>query len=224
MKNILKTTLALAVGSVLSINAVEAAGHKEGDFILRVGAAHISPNDDSSSLLTANGKVSVDSATGLGFSGTWMLNDNWGFEVLAALPFEHDINGKGDLAGVPIGSTKHLPPTFSFQYYPSVQSDTFIPYFGLGINYTTFFSEKVSSAVKTTLGTNDVKLELDDSFGLTGQFGADWKISDDFYFNTSIWYMQIDTEAKVKVAGATAATVDVDIDPWVAMIGFAWKF
>ncbi len=224
MKNLLKTSVALAVGSILSISAVEAAGHKEGDFILRVGAAHISPNDDSADLLVPNGKVGVDSATGLGFSGTWMLSDNWGFEVLAALPFKHDIVGEGALSGVPIGSTKHLPPTFSFQYYPDVQSDSFIPYFGVGVNYTKFFSEEVSSAVRTTLGSNDVELELDDSFGIAAQMGADWKVGDDLYFNTALWYMQIETEAAVRVNGAVATTVDVDINPWVAMVGLSWKF
>lgn len=224
MKALLKTTAVAVLGVLSTFNLVDAAGHKEGDFILRAGVAHISPNDDSSNVLSATDGVSVDSATGIGFSGTWMLTDNWGFEVLASLPFEHDINGTGSLSGVSIGSTKHLPPTFSFQYYLQVESDTVIPYFGLGINYTKFFSEKVSPQLTAALGTTNVEIELDDSLGLAGQFGADWKVSKDFYVNTSIWYMQIDTEATVKVNGAVATTVDVDIDPWVAMIGFAWKF
>lgn len=224
MKQLIKSATAVAVGAVLSLTAVDALAHKEGDFILRVGAAHVSPNDDSSNVLGANDGVTVDSATGLGFSGTWMLSDNWGLEVLAALPFKHDIDGSGDLAGLSIGETKHLPPTVSFQYYPEFGSEDFSPYFGLGVNYTKFFDEKASSELKTALGTNDVQLELDDSFGLAGQVGADWKISDDFYFNTAVWYVDIDTEAAVKVDGVTATTVDVQIDPWVVMVGFAWRF
>lgn len=74
------------------------------------------------------------------------------------------------------------------------------------------------------MGTSDVQLELDDSFGLAGQMGADWKISDGFYFNTAAWYVDIDTEAIVKVDGVTATTVDVQIDPWVVMAGFTWRF
>lgn len=224
MKQLIKSATAVAVGAVLSLTAVDAFAHKEGDFILRVGAAQVSPNDDSSTVLGANDGVSVDSATGVGFSGTWMLSDNWGLEVLAALPFTHDINGSGDLAGLPIGETKQLPPTVSFQYYPEFGSDDFSPYFGLGVNYTKFFDEKASGELKTALGTDDVQLELDDSFGLAGQVGADWKISDDFYFNTAVWYVDIDTEAAVKVDGVTATTVDVQIDPWVVMVGFAWRF
>ncbi|NVJ67117.1 MAG: outer membrane beta-barrel protein [Gammaproteobacteria bacterium] len=224
MTQLLKKSALLLCATTLGMASTAISAHQEGDFILRVGAAHISPNDDSSNVLTNNDGVSVDSATGLGFSGTWMLTDNWGLDVLAALPFEHDIKGTGDLAGVNIGSTKHLPPTISFQYYPTIQGDTFQPYFGLGVNYTKFFDEKVSSDLTGALGTNDVELELDDSFGIAGEIGADWKLSDNLYFNTSLRYMQIGTDADVKVNGSTATTVKVDIDPWVAMVGFAWKF
>lgn len=214
----------LAVGSILSLGAMEAIAHKEGDFILRVGAAHVSPNDDSSNVLGTDDGVTVDSATGLGFSGTWMLSDRWGLEVLAALPFEHDIKGTGSLSGLPIGSTKHLPPTVSFQYYPEIEGDVFNPYFGLGVNYTLFMDETASPELKTALGSNDVKLSLDNSVGLAGQIGADWKVGDDWFINAGLWYVDIDTEADVIVDGATATTVNVDIDPWVAMLGFAWRF
>ena len=47
-------------------------------------------------------------------TGEYFLKDNLGIEVLAALPFQHDIN----VVGVgKVGSTKHLPPTVSLQYY-----------------------------------------------------------------------------------------------------------
>ncbi|AOE49395.1 OmpW family protein [Kangiella sediminilitoris] len=224
MVNMKKSLTALVVGVALAAGSIQALAHKEGDFILRVGAAHVNPNDESSNVLGTDDGVTVDSATGLGFSGTWMLTDNWGFEVLAALPFEHDIDGNGSLSGLPIGSTKHLPPTASFQYYPDVGGDSFHPYFGLGVNYTYFFDEEVSPELKAALGTNDVELSLDSSIGIAGQIGADWKIGDNWFINTGVWYVDINTDADVIVNGATATTVDVDIDPWVAMVGFAWRF
>lgn len=224
MTTLFKKTALFIGASALSMAAFGASAHEEGDFIVRAGVAHISPNDDSSNVLSTTDGVGVESATGLGFSGTWMLTDNWGFDVLAALPFEHDIKGTGDLAGVNIGSTKHLPPTISFQYYPTMEGDSFQPYFGLGVNYTKFFQEDVSSDLTTALGTTDVELVLDDSFGVAGEVGADWKIDDDLYFNTSLRYIQISTDAAVRVNGATATTVKVDIDPWVAMVGLSWKF
>ncbi len=223
MTTVFKKSAILLAASIAGLSSFNTLAHDEDDFIFRAGVAHVNPNDSSSNVLGINDGVSVESATGIGFSGTWMISDNWGFDVLASLPFEHDIKGNGDLAGVNIGSTKHLPPTLSFQYYPSMQSDFFQPYFGLGVNYTKFFQEDVSSDLTSALGTNDVDLELDDSFGVAGEIGADWKINDGLYFNTSLRYMEIATDAKVKVNGVTATIVKVDIDPWVAMIGLSWK-
>lgn len=219
-----KNLTVAAVGVVLSLGSMELFAHEEGDFILRVGAAHVSPNDESSNVLSTDDGVTVESTTGLGFSGTWMLDRNWGFEVLAALPFEHDIEGKGSLSGLPIGSTKHLPPTMSLQYYFDTEGDSVHPYFGVGVNYTYFFDEEASPELKTALGTDDVELSLDNSVGLAVQLGADWKVGDDWFINTGVWYVDINTDADVIVNGATATTVEVEIDPWVAMVGFAWRF
>jgi len=220
----LHTLTVATAGMFISLGAMELLAHEEGDFILRVGAAHVSPNDDSSNVLGTDDGVTVDSSTGLGFSGTWMLSDRWGFEVLAALPFEHDVEGTGSLSGLPIGTVKHLPPTVSFQYYPDVDGDIFNPYFGLGLNYTLFLDEEASPELKTALGSDDVELSLDNSVGLAAQVGADWKVGDNWFINAGVWYVDIDTEADVIVNGATATTVDVQIDPWVAMLGFAWSF
>src|SRR5690606_15009207 len=128
-----KLIAALVVGS----SCVAAAqAHEAGDFLVRVGAVQIAPDASSGSIL--GGGVDVDDATGLGFSGTWFATSHIGIEVLAALPFEHDIVGTGALAGVDIGSTKHLPPTVSLQYYP-LGEGKLQPYACIGLNYTTFY-------------------------------------------------------------------------------------
>ncbi len=223
----MKVLLKIMIVTLSLSLTTQAANYQEGDFILRVGIAHVSPNDDSSNVLSETDGVGVDSAIGLGFTGTWMLNSQWGFDVLASLPFEHDLKGKGAsgdrLSGINIGKTKHLPPTFSFQYYPNVQSNTFTPYVGIGVNYTTFFSEESSGDLRTELGSDDVELKLEDSFGLALQAGADWEINSDLNFNLSIWYMKISTEADVIVDGSTNATIDVDIDPFAVIAGLTWK-
>ena len=61
--------------------------------------------------------------------------------VLAAWPFEHDIETKGALAGTgDAAEVKHLPPTVTLQYHFNTTSRLH-PYVGAGINYTNFFSE-----------------------------------------------------------------------------------
>lgn len=211
------------LGSTLLVSTtlpVVANAHEANEFFVRVGIAQVSPDASSGGVL--GGGVDVEDSTGLGFSGTWFVNKNVGVEVLLALPFEHDIIGTGALDGVDIGSTKHLPPTISLQYYPLTEGN-FTPYVGIGLNYTTFFSTKTTSTLDTALA-GDTKLSLDDSTGVAFQVGFDWKLTDSWYLNAAIWKIDIETTADISVDGNHAASVDVSIDPYVGMVGVGYAF
>lgn len=215
MRKLLATILA---GSACIAGTTQA--HEAGDFFVRVGAVQIAPDASSGSVL--GGGVDVDDATGLGFSGTWFATPHFGIEVLAALPFEHDITGTGALSGVDIGSTKHLPPTISLQYYPLANSK-FQPYFGIGLNYTTFFDSNTSATLDSALNGN-TDISLDDSFGVAFQVGADYQLNENWYLNAAVWKIDIETTAKITVDGTKAARVDVAIDPLVFMVGVGYSF
>ena len=207
-----KTVCGIAVLSALM--SANVLAHSEGDFIVRAGAATVSPND-SSGAVAGNSSIEfgVDSDTQLGLTLGYMFTDNISFEVLAATPFSHNISatGLGEIA-----DTKHLPPTFMVQYYFGTAESDFRPYVGAGINYTVFFDEGSKIA-----GLSDVS--LDDSWGLAANVGMDYMINDDWFLNASVWYADIDTTAKYNLGGTNYST-DVDIDPWVFMIGGGYKF
>lgn len=212
-----KTLLSLTVLATLA--SANAFAHKEGDFILRVGAATVSPNDSSGAVLDNPAlKFSVNSDTQLGLTFGYMFTDNISLEVLAATPFSHNIsvNGFGELA-----ETKHLPPTFMVQYYFGESGSDFRPYVGAGINYTVFFSEELNSKAKNDVGLSD--LSLKDSWGLAANVGLDYSLNEDWFLNASVWYADIDTTASYKAGGKQYST-KVEIDPWVFMIGGGYKF
>lgn len=210
----------LGITAVTFLLASGAYAHEQNDIFFRVGAVSVQPDADSGSVL--GGGVDVENSTGLGFSGTWFATKHWGIEVLAALPFSHDIVGTGALKGVDIGSTKHLPPTISVQYYP-LENQNFQPYLGLGLNYTSFFSTDTTSTLDSALGGKS-DLSLSYSTGIAYQLGADWKITDKIYLNAAVWKIDIDTTAHINVNGKRAASVDVQIDPSVFMLGAGFKF
>jgi outer membrane protein len=213
-----KLITALVVGGSCVASATQA--HEAGDFLVRVGAVQVAPDASSGGVL--GGGVDVEEAAGVGFSGTWFATSHLGIEVLAALPFEHDIVGTGALKGVDIGSTKHLPPTISLQYYP-LGEGKFQPYAGIGINYTTFFDSNTSDALNGALdGKTDISLK--DSTGIALQLGADWQLNEHWYLNAAVWKIDIETTARISVDGAQAASVDVKIDPVVFMLGAAYSF
>lgn len=215
-----KTVCGIAV--IAALMSTNVLAHKEGDFIIRAGAATVSPNDSSGAVLdNSDLGFSVDSNTQLGLTFGYMFTDNISFEVLAASPFSHNIsvNGLGKVA-----DTKHLPPTFMVQYYFGQANSDFRPYVGAGINYTVFFDESLNGTGKSA-GLSD--LSLDDSWGLAANIGIDYMINEDWFLNASVWYADIGTTAKYKqtVNGTTTQySTDVDIDPWVFMIGGGYNF
>ncbi len=205
-------TALLAILLLVPTAAVQAAA--AGDWILRVGVSNVRPNDSSGDLSgSPGGQVAVDGDTQPSVTVTYMLSDSLGIEVLASLPFTHDINGAGTLAGAgKVGETSQLPPTVSLQHYFSPQAST-RPYVGIGLNYTTFFDESTTGALAGT------SLKLDDSFGIALQAGVDVDINPEWFFNADLRYIQISTTATTALG-----TVDVDIDPWVFTLGIGTTF
>lgn len=234
----MKKQLAIAIAATgLSLGSLGAQAYEQGDIVFRAGIATVVPGGDSDAIelptdpvTVLPGGVDVDNGTAISLIATWMMSDNWGVELLAATPFEHDI----DLVDLPIaaGSTKHLPPTVSIQWYPRGAMEGWQPYLGLGVNYTTFFSEDVDSELGAVLGglldVTSAKLSLEDSVGLAAQAGVDIPFNDKWALNLGVWYIDIGTTADIDVttgSGANATvSFDVDIDPWVYNIGVAYKF
>ena len=197
---------------------------------VNVGAINVNPDSGTSYLNEIpTAGVSVDSNTQLGITFDYAINDNWVIELVAATPFSHDILGEGnigDLAirGASIGDTKHLPPSLFAQYHFGSAGDKFRAFVGAGVNYTIFFDTEAGADLKAVLGTDDVELELSNSFGLAGQIGANYMINEKWGIHAMASYMDIDTEALVFAGGNKVLTSDVAIDPFVFMLGAKYKF
>jgi len=215
----------------LALAAPAAHAYQAGDMILRAGAITTAPNESSGDLKFDGNKVSgtkatLDSDTQLGLTFAYMLTDHIGLELLAATPFKHTVGVKGLGGGLDgkLADIKQLPPTLSLQYYPMEPKSRFQPYAGVGINYTLFFDEDLSSARKQQGFSN---LKLQDSVGIAGQLGMDYMLTENLLVNASVWYVDIDTKASVNgptALGYSKTKVDVDVDPWVYMVGLGYKF
>ena len=220
-------SLSLAIISVTALLSGAAQAYEAGDIIVRGGLISVNPDVDSGNLnvngspLSQNAKVDVNNETQLGLSLTYMVQDNIGIELLAATPFSHKLQGKGDLSALSdFAEVKHLPPTLSVQYYPMDNASAFQPYLGVGLNYTIFFSEKFVGAGSDAGYRN---LKLDDSLGLAAQVGFDYEIADNWSVNAAVWYMDIDTTGTF-TDGSLDYKIDVALDPWVYMAGVAYRF
>jgi len=232
----MKKTLIAATIACLAAGTAPTIAHEAGDVIVRAGIVSVNPDASSDPVVlptvTLPNGVDVDSNEQISLTLTYMFNQNFGLGVLAATPFEHDITVE-DAPGLKAGSTKHLPPTVTLQWFPmGGTGQNFQPYLGAGINYTTFFSEDTTSAFNDTVGSllgvgGPVRttLSLDDSFGLGLEAGFDLAINEKWMVNFAVWYLDIGTTADVGVPdlGATVS-FDVDIDPWVYSLNIGYRF
>lgn len=177
-----------------------------GRWTLGVGVHQVAPRSGNGAL--ANGTLPVDVGNDVRPTVTaeYRFAGGWGVEVLAALPFEHDIaiDGLGT-----VGSTRHLPPVVSLQYH-FLADRRASPFLGAGVNYTAFFEEDTRGALAGS------RLSLADSWGTALHAGVDIRTGPRSALRIDARWIDIDSE--VSVDGARLGRVA--IDPRV--YGVAW--
>ena len=206
MKQKLLPLLAVSLAAV----AAPAMAQSAGDWTLGVGVHQVDPKSDNGTLAGGTLPLSVGSDAKPSLTFEYFIRDNLGIEVLAAWPFQHDISVKG--VGR-VGSTKHLPPTLSLQYHFN-DKGVVSPLVGVGLNYTTFFSEDTRGALEGT------ELELGDSWGLAAHAGLDFRVSANAAVRVDVRWIDIDSS--VRVDGARLGTAN--IDPLVYGAAYVMKF
>lgn len=203
-------SLVLAAATALTMTTAFAV--PAGTWSIAAGAHMVDPKSDNGTLADGAFSVEVDDDIRPTISGEYFIANNVGIELLAAIPFHHDIT-LTDADGETVdGKTQHLPPTLSLQYHFDGYNMpmNLKPFVGVGVNYTTFFEEKVA------LGD----LELDDSVGVAGHVGLDIPFAPTEAFRIDARYMDIKTDAKLD--GNDIG--EVDISPWVYGIAFVKQF
>lgn len=195
-------TLALALLTSAAL-AVPAFAQSAGDMTLGFGIGYVNPKSNNGTL--AGGKATVDSNARPTVTFEYFVRDNLGVELLAALPFKHDIS----INGAKAGSTKHLPPTLSVNYHIPTGSK-FTPFVGVGLNYTNFFD------TYSPLGV----LSIDNSWGVAAQVGFDFALTEKSALRMNVRYMDIDSD--VYLNGANIGKVE--IDPVTAGVSYVMKF
>ena len=203
-------SLVLAAATVLTMTSAFAV--PAGTWSIAAGAHMVDPKSDNGTLADGAFSVDVNDEIRPTISGEYFIANNVGIELLAAIPFHHDItltDANGDTVD---GKTQHLPPTLSLQYHFDGYNMpmNLKPFVGVGVNYTTFFEEKVA------LGD----LELDDSVGVAGHIGLDIPFAPTESFRIDARYKDIKTDAKLD--GNDIG--EVDISPWVYGVAFVKQF
>jgi len=236
---------AVALSSAL---VAPALAQDAGDWEFGFGVGVVAPNTSSDDLVFEGTslddfRVDVDDKFGIVVNATYFMSSNWGLELLASTPWKHDVNGAGALEPLgELGSVKQLPPTLSLQYHFR-PNQTIRPYVGAGLNYTLFFDESTTTSLHEgivatangALGTNysggSTDLSVDDSFGLALQAGFDIELTEAWFLNFDLRWIDIGVDAELQTNTFDGddpitlnSALDIDIDPWVFSTTVGFRF
>lgn len=202
----------LLAATALVVTAAAPAFADSGDWLIRLRAIDVMPNE-SASIDPIGGDVDIDNSIVPELDITYFFQDQWAVELILGVT-PHDVAAVGTAAGdIDLGDVTLLPPTLTVQYHFNPEG-TVRPYAGAGINYTHFFDESLPSG--SALST----IDYDASLGLAVQAGIDFDMGNDWFFNVDAKYIDINTD--VTIDGAI--TADVDIDPVIIGLGFGRRF
>lgn len=151
----------------------------------------------------------------------YFVADNISLETIAGVT-QHDVDGRGPLAGAGLVSdAKIVPATLTLKYHFGADGGI-QPYVGAGPSYFIFIDEKPGD---TAVALGATRQKMNDTFGFALQAGVDVPVNDKglavtldakryFLRPTARWF-----------AGSTEVLrTKHTLDPWVISAGVAYRF
>ena len=231
----------LLVLAVIAAFAPVLAQAEAGDFVVRLRATHVSPDESSklgsqtdaslptgslgSGLVTSTtlygstaAELRVDSNTIPEIDVSYYFTKNIAAELILAVGTRHDVTvTPGTSLAKNLGSVNLLPPTLTGQWHFN-PDQTFDPYVGAGLSYIRAMDNglKAENGLPIRISRN--------SFGPAIQAGFDYNLPDRWLINVDIKKIWFDTKVDANVGGTWTKIDQLGVDPWVVSVGFGKKF
>jgi outer membrane protein len=230
-----KTLLSILIAATLAPVLAQA---EAGDWVVRLRAADVVPNEDSKLGTTVNnlglGTIIAPGAE-LAVDNNWIpeldisyyFTKNIAAELILALGSRHDVSVTGSsgqaINSQKLGSVNLLPPTLTAQWH-FMPDQTFDPYVGAGVTYSLSMDRSLTGQSGAIA---NAPIRIDRSmFGPAIQAGFDINLKDGWLINADVKYVWLNTDVKAQLLGGTAWTKidDLDINPLVIGIGIGKRF
>lgn len=183
-----------------------------GKFLIGAKVLHLFTDEDSTVSIGGEAKVGDDTIPLLEFR--YFFTDNIAIDTILGTT-KHNADAIGTALGdIDLGSVRVIPSTLTLQYHFN-SSNNFLPYVGAGINYTFFYHADPGAVANVT---------YHDNVGFAINFGFDYVLSENNYFNIDFKKYSLSTDVFVDAGAAGTATAKVDIDPLAVSIGYGWRF
>lgn len=210
------TFTAMACAAIAAFTGAAANAQSLDNLQIRFGASGVFP-DESATISTIGGDVRISDEWVPSVQLEYFFTDHVSAELLCCMA-RHEVRATGTALGtVPLGKISHFPPTLTVKYHFNTEG-ALQPYVGAGVNYTTFFDEKLPNGGAVT------DISYDDSFGGALQAGVDYKLNDHWSIFADVRKIWIQTDVTLQAGPATTINADVDINPIVATAGVGYRF
>jgi outer membrane protein len=239
-----KSLIALVAGTAVGA-ALPSYAQKAGDAIVSVGGAIIAPNASVSTLTTtaavpavatavtaslSGATASIDKTSTITLSALYMWTDNVATELTIGLPPKMTVDvttPNGGTVNHPGGATAYvLNPSLVAKYLFNKPSDTFRPYVGLGLTYTSFSNVSANTsdaAINTIAGTS---ARLSSRLAPVYNVGMIYNINDKWSVNGSISYVPLQTDVTFvgNLGVPITTTGTLTLNPWDFVLRVGYKF
>lgn len=223
MKSFTLSLAALVVGAMLPGQAIA----RTGDVRVKLLATLVAPDgkirDVKTDLigLPAGSQTKADDNVTPTIAIEYFVADHVSIETIAGVT-QHDVTGRGALAGAELVSdAKIVPATLTVKYHFGEEGGV-RPYIGAGPSYFIFIDEKPGAATRALGATRQ---KMNDTFGAAVQAGVDIPVNDRG--------LSLSLDAKRYILRPTAhwyaGTTEVlatkhRLDPWVISAGVGFRF
>ena len=220
-----KTLSIAALAVALAIPGQAAA--KAGDVQVKLVATYVAPDGKIKDVkldligLPAGTQTKADDNVVPTIAIEYFVADNISLETIAGVT-QHDVVGRGGLAGAGLVSNANIVPATLTVKYHFGKDGGIQPYVGAGPSYFIFIDEKPGATAKALGATRQ---KMSDSLGFALQAGVDIPVNQNglavtvdakryFMRSTAHWY-----------AGPTEVLrTKHQLDPWVISAGVAFRF
>ena len=218
--------LALSVLAAALVLPGQAAA-KSGDVQFKLLGSYVAPDGkikdvelDAIGLPAGTQAKANDNATPT-VAIEYFVADNVSIETIAGVT-EHDVDGRGALAGAELVSdAKIVPATLTVKYHFGTDGGV-RPYVGAGPSYFIFIDEKPGA---TTRALGATRQKMSDTLGFALQAGIDVPVSDtglSVTLDAKRYFLR--PTARWFAGGTEVLRTKHRLDPWVISAGVGFRF
>lgn len=214
-----------ALATALAVPGQAAA--KSGDVQFKLLATYVAPDGKISDVkldligLPAGTQTKADDNVVPTVAIEYYVADNISVETIAGVT-QHDVVGRGGLAGAGLVSNANIvPATLTLKYHFGKDGGV-RPYVGAGPSYFIFIDEKPGA---TAVALGATRQKMDDSLGMAFQAGVDVPV------NAKGLAVTFDAKRHIMRSTARWFTGPTEVlrtrhklDPWVVSAGLAFRF